>query len=623
MGREPYMTPSPVEEFTMAIPTGNEVISLPDLTPRGAIPSLHVLSQQALGLLGMDGEEEALLDPLLLREGGEEVPLEARDWSLRDHWIPEITWLSQELELRGTILTPVGTRGFAYRLEARNPGKKPVEVVLGFQGCWKRLLYTVFRSRALPHITRIGWFDPWTRSLVLEASSGTPILALALATDPSPDHVHLTFPHDATGGFRFQLGRRMRMEPGGKVAVTLYAAVAPEGDGARTTSVDLRRRTWETLFQETETWLHRRRLPLEGKVGEVVQRNLLFCYFYAWGRTIDTEEGVLVTSRSPRYYVSAAYWARDALLWTLPALLLVDPPTAKAALLYAFSTQWRNPGIHAQYLNGSVLYPGFELDELAAYPIAMERYLLTTGDLAILREDSVRKVLEGYPEELEKHRGPHGLYETFLDPSDDPPQYPYLTYDNVLAWRGLVACSTVWEWLGEQRKSQRIRGLADRLAALIQKWCIVEGPLGPMFAWAVDGEGRFQLYDNPPGSLQLLAYYGFCTPDDPVFLNTVRWIHSPHNPHYVQGPFGEAGSAHAPHPWPMAAANSLLAGRREALDFFLRAEMDNGIACETVDVETGRVKTGAAFASCAGWIASAILTSSKWAGSKPRATPSI
>ena len=32
-----------------------------------------------------------------------------------------------------------------------------------------------------------------------------------------------------------------------------------------------------------------------------------------------------------------------------------------------------------------------------------------------------------------------------------------------------------------------------------------------MFAWAVDGAGRFQLYDNPPGSLQLLAFYGFCS----------------------------------------------------------------------------------------------------------------
>jgi hypothetical protein len=606
MAKEPYMTPSPIEEFAQAIPTGNEVISLPDLTPEGTIPSVHVLSKQALGLLGMDGEEEPLLAPLLL-EGSDPLPLEARGWSLLEHWIPKLTWASSGLTVHGTVLAPVGVRGFAYRLEAKNEGTRAREVILGFQGCWRRLVYTVFRSRALPRIARTGWFDPWTRSLLFEASGGTPLLALALATEPSPDHVQLAFPGEDEGGFRFQLGCRLRVEPGTEAAVTLYAALAPEGDGARTTSVDLRRRSWERLYAETEAWLRRRTFPLEGKLGEVVHRNLLFCYFYAWGRTIDTEEGVLVTSRSPRYYVSAAYWARDALLWTLPALVLIDPPAAREALLYAFSTQWRNPGIHAQYLNGTVLYPGFELDELAAYPVALERYLVGTGDLALLREESVRKVLEGYPEELHRHRGPCGLYATFLDPSDDPPHYPYLTYDNVLAWRGLVACSTFWDWLGEGRRSQAIKDLADHLAASIWRWCVVEGPLGPMFAWAVDGEGHYQLYDNPPGSLQLLAFYGFCAPDDPVFLNTVRWIHSPHNPHFVPGPFGEAGSAHAPNPWPMAAANSLLAGRREALDFFLRAGMDTGCACETVDVQTGNVKTGAAFASGAGFIATAIL----------------
>ncbi len=31
-----------------------------------------------------------------------------------------------------------------------------------------------------------------------------------------------------------------------------------------------------------------------------------------------------MTSRSRSYYVCAAYWARDACLWSFPGLLLVD-----------------------------------------------------------------------------------------------------------------------------------------------------------------------------------------------------------------------------------------------------------------------------------------------------------
>lgn len=70
----------------------------------------------------------------------------------------------------------------------------------------------------------------------------------------------------------------------------------------------------------------------------LMNRNFLFTEMYAWGRTIDTEQLVGVTSRSPRYYVSAAYWYRDAMLWSFPGLLDIDPVFAREALDYALST---------------------------------------------------------------------------------------------------------------------------------------------------------------------------------------------------------------------------------------------------------------------------------------------
>ena len=104
----------------------------------------------------------------------------------------------------------------------------------------------------------------------------------------------------------------------------------------------------------------------------LMNRNLLFTAFYAWGKSIDTEQLVGVTSRSPRYYVSAAYWDRDAMLWSFPGLLDIDTDLARDALNYALTTQLRNAGIHSRFIDGIVLEEGFELDEAVAPIIALQ-----------------------------------------------------------------------------------------------------------------------------------------------------------------------------------------------------------------------------------------------------------
>jgi len=157
--------------------------------------------------------------------------------------------------------------------------------------------------------------------------------------------------------------------------------------------------------------------------------------------------------------------------------------------------------------------------------------------------------------------------------------------------------------LGEQSLGE----LAAQLKEAICKHGVVKGPFGRMFAWAVNGQGEYQLYDNPPGSLQLLAYYGFCAKNDEEYTNTVKWIRSRHNPYFhTQGPLVEAGSLHAGNPWPLSAANDLLALNKGAFDFLSRARMDNGFACETVHPIKGHASTGLAFASAAGFLAHAI-----------------
>lgn len=75
------------------------------------------------------------------------------------------------------------------------------------------------------------------------------------------------------------------------------------------------------------------------KLTEVYNTNLFFCIFYSTGLTLDTEELVCATSRSTRYYVSAAYWDRDVLLWAFPAILDADPQLAEEILRYVLAAR--------------------------------------------------------------------------------------------------------------------------------------------------------------------------------------------------------------------------------------------------------------------------------------------
>ena len=76
---------------------------------------------------------------------------------------------------------------------------------------------------------------------------------------------------------------------------------------------------------------------------------------------------------------------------------------------------------------------------------------------------------------------------------------------------------------------------------------------------------------------------------------------------FADHPIAEIGCQHAPHPWILSICNSLLAGFHEKALIHLQATaMDNGIACESVDEDTGVCTTGSAFATCAGFLAYAL-----------------
>ncbi|MCC6751318.1 MAG: glycoside hydrolase family 125 protein [Deltaproteobacteria bacterium] len=656
------------EELAPGVPwlvTGNEYVSLPTLRPTdGAVERLGVLHFAEASLLEVCGSSpaakepgsEALFLPRLVR-GGVPEPLAGKlTWERLGDFVPRFRYASSDgaLGLEGTVFAPPGEKGFVYALRVEHRGAAgvaAVELELGLDGSWGDSLQTVFTSGRVHGVHRAS-YNRWLEGPVFELRAGTARLGWAVmasealtrcdwgaaageAAVESPASAESAASTDSRAAtdspreltlpvgepLRFGYASTLRLAPGEARTLAFYVAVNREGDGARTTAIHLARRGFTDLLDETLAWHAARRVLLprapeadRARLEQVANLNLAFNRLFALGRTIDTEELVAITSRSPRYYVSAAFWSRDSFLWSLPAVALTDTAAARELLLNAFTRHLRNAGVHALYLDGAVLYPGFELDELCAFVLGIDTYVRHSGELAFLDEPLVRQTLGRVETELFRHRhGTHWLFDTFLYPSDDPATYPYLTYDNALVARTfeLLADWAELKLLPAARPTHpraeglTYRQLASAVRQAIFEHLVVPGPLGPMFAWSTDlgAPPRHKVYDEPPGSLQLLAHYGLCSLESPVLQNTIAWIHSPHNPYAYEGRFAEVGCPHSEHPFVMGLFNSLLCGRAESTrETLAHAPLDGGLACEAFDRESGEAKTGAAFATCAGFL---------------------
>jgi len=362
------------------------------------------------------------------------------------------------------------------------------------------------------------------------------------------------------------------------------------------------------VIEQSADDAHRRtRTTGDPDLDRIMNRNLLFTTYYAWGRAIDTEQFVGMTSRSNRYYVSAAYWDRDALLWSFPGLLDSDPARAREALDYALSTQARNIGIHSRFIDGVVLEDGFELDELVAPIIAVASYVEKTHDLAMLERH--RAVIATLLERLHAQRDPAtGLFATFQDAQDEYLRKPFSIYDNVLAWKALGDLAAIAAREHKTREAASLMSEATNLRAAIHRYGVLdgaEGAGGPIFAANVNAtSGDF--IDVPPGSLMKLPVLGFIAEDDPLFRRTYAWLHSAHHAYsYADQPYGLPGSYRLPFTtsWEVADHLRLEAGRAEALKILKQSPWDGGIITEGVKPDTGVPdRQGLAFATAAGYV---------------------
>ncbi|MFV0427926.1 MAG: glycoside hydrolase family 125 protein [Arachnia sp.] len=331
-----------------------------------------------------------------------------------------------------------------------------------------------------------------------------------------------------------------------------------------------------------------------------------------------------------------AMWLRDS-TWQYRPLLAAAPGDPETLELIAGLCRHQAACVLADpYANAFTLHPGiasqhhdfaqqhplvwerkYELDSLAAVlDLAARLWRVTgfTGHLDLTFRQAARRIVEVITAEQHHDRdsyrlhrphapardslshdgrgapcAPVGLSWSGFRPSDDACQLPYLIPANaaaVVGLRGLAdVAGQVWR---DQALSVRARRLAEEIDRAITEYGLVTGPLDePIWAYEVDGRGAQLLTDdaNIP-SLLSLPYLGYCSPSQPRYLATRRFLLSSAHPGYIVGSRARGlGSPHTPegYVWPLAIAMAALT-QQDA------ATTQAALAClEDTDAGTGRL----------------------------------
>lgn len=611
------------------IPTGNLTVALPEIDRAdGRVDSLGVLHDRAAGVVTAHGGTNGLAAPIVVIDGKAQ-PVRP-EWARVADWIPHFVADLPTGSLEAWYLAPVDDRGVTLRLRYRHTASEVADVEIGWHGSWASTTVEHLRSKPVTG-TRTVFDDDWTGSRVVTESTGLPLLALAWRAGTG-----MTTSDDGSGtGWRATTTARS-LTAGDDLVADVMIGVACEPDGAATTALHLRRRGFDALLADTTSWLDGHRLPMnrpgldhpvDAVLDTKLHTNILFSWFYAQGDCLDTGRPVIVTSRSPHYYVCGAFWSRDAYLWTFPALLLVDPPRARRVLVETIRSGGARLADHALYLNGTSLYPGFELDQAAAPVLAVAEYVHATDDASVLAEPGMVATLTALLQRVGAWRHPSwDLYGTFLLPTDDPTDHPYVTTDNALLAAAFDACADLLDTADTHGitvdapwSPDELRTRAERVRMAIAEHLVVDGPHGAMWAWACDADGNLELRDEPPLGLLTLPHRGVGGWDDPRHVATRTWL-TDDNPHHYRGRYGGAGSAHFPYASGFDLANRMLdpgTADPDPLDQFTDTPMDHDLACESWDPDTGTVTTGAAMASMAGLLAWTTWQRLRRAGGEP------
>ena len=229
----------------------------------------------------------------------------------------------------------------------------------------------------------------------------------------------------------------------------------------------------------------------------------------------------------------------------------------------------------------------WEIDS-QCYPIRLAyEYWKTTGDDSIFDQEwitAITNILKTFKEQQRKNghgdyiflrvtdrqldtkahvgRGnpvkPVGLIASAFRPSDDATTFEFLVPANFMAVSSLKKAAEILQEVNNEKDlAEDCLQLADEVSDALKKYAVVNHPdYGEIYAYEVDGFGSVFLMDdaNVP-SLLGMSYLGDVEADDPIYLNTRKFVWSDSNPYFWKGTAGEGiGGPHigVENIWPMS-----------------------------------------------------------------------
>ena len=582
------MTPLPPPSVPWQI-TGNHWLSLPCVHPAdGSVHALGVMHRGARGAIEFAGSRDFLSGngPPLFRPTVDvdgvrrELSTEPMAWERALGWLPTFTCTLGQLVVRGTVFAPHGrdadVAGAIYAMALENRGQNALAATVSLEGV---LGHRQLRVRTPRVLEDPAYARPTAEGMIVLDGTAHPALAsLALAADGEARV------ETGTGASpTFALRRDLDIAPDGRVQVAFYIAAGPERDGAEATARALRRRGWRDLLASTRDALQ----ALEQSTGNeavdrLVNRNLLFAYFYAVGRALDDAHFYLVRTRAPWHASGVTVRDWEALAWTVPAVQLADAALARELILRTCELHGYAPGQGCHYFDGTLFEPGFSLEGAAVYALAVDRYIRDTGDDEIVDEPAIADTLYTSHDDVAERRDKRvPLYSTEVNPAGAPAPYPFTLHGNAVVAQAL-------EVFRRTLDEETARDVEDPEAvrAAIRRHFVVEGSRGTLAA-AVDLAGNVTSADDPAGSALWLPLYETIERQDSAYRRTVRGIGR------------ESGS--------LAQECGRLLGpdASDVLQWLRRAPLDGGFAAEYVDEEGRAVGNGgdAALSGLLAWSA--------------------
>jgi hypothetical protein len=324
-------------------------------------------------------------------------------------------------------------------------------------------------------------------------------------------------------------------------------------------------------------------------------KELAWLFENCFPNTLDTTVFYDEKAGKPDTYIITgdidAMWMRDstAQVWPYLSLLTKDEKLKKlvvglisrqshyilidpyANAFYREDThvgEWKNdktdmkPGVHERK---------WEIDSLC-YPVRLAHaYWEKTKDVTPFDnkwKDAIAMIVKTFKEQQRKqNKGPYtfqrsstqpidtltlggygnpvnpvGLICSSFRPSDDATIFPFLIPSNFFAVTSLrQAAEMITVIHNDVQLAAECTALANEVKAALDKYATANHPVfGKIYAFETDGFGNYLFMDdaNVP-SLLSMPYLGSVAVNDPIYINTRKFILSASNPYFFKGKYAE------------------------------------------------------------------------------------